>query len=64
MKTSTPSAFNRRSFLRATTGFLVASAMPNRVRAGDRPAVTNPRATSGDRIEPNWDERLTLTVGP
>ena len=32
-------------------------------RAG-RPRVTAPRATSGDKaIEPNWDERLTITVG-
>ena len=29
-----------------------------------RPKVTSPRATSGDSaIEPNWDERLTITVG-
>ncbi len=34
------------------------------VRAGEPPAVTNPRATSGDAVEPNWDERLTVTVGP
>jgi hypothetical protein len=26
--------------------------------------VTDPRSTSGDAVEPNWDERLTLTVGP
>ena len=26
--------------------------------------VTKPRATSGDSVEPNWSERLTLTVGP
>ena len=33
--------------------------------ADDRPPVTEPRATSGDSaIEPNWDERLTVTVGP
>ncbi len=32
--------------------------------ADDRPPVTNPRATDGDaRIEPDWDERFTLTVG-
>ncbi len=31
----------------------------------DRPPVTAPRATSGDAaVEPNWDERLTITVGP
>lgn len=38
-------------------------------RDGDRssraPEVQNPRATAGDeRFEPDWDERLTLTVGP
>jgi len=27
-------------------------------------AVSNPRATAGDAVEPNWDSRLTLTVGP
>ncbi|MEO1994509.1 MAG: hypothetical protein ABGZ17_04465, partial [Planctomycetaceae bacterium] len=27
--------------------------------------VTNPRTTSGDpRFEPNWDQRLTISVGP
>lgn len=31
----------------------------------DRPKVTNPRATSGDKVhEPDWSERLTITVGP
>jgi hypothetical protein len=25
--------------------------------------VTNPRATSGDAVEPDWAERLTITVG-
>ena len=29
-----------------------------------RPKVTSPRATSGDTaVEPNWDERLTISVG-
>lgn len=32
--------------------------------ADGRPPVTNPRATSGDRVEPKWSERLTVTVGP
>ena len=48
-------------------GFLVAAALGSAARAGDdeRPSVTDPRATDGDeRFEPNWDERLTLTVGP
>jgi len=31
----------------------------------ERPAVTRPRATSGDdTVEPNWKERVTVTVGP
>lgn len=31
----------------------------------ERPAVTRPRATSGDEgVEPDWKERLTVTVGP
>lgn len=30
----------------------------------ERPRVSSPRATSGDEeIEPNWDERLTVTIG-
>jgi hypothetical protein len=34
-------------------------------RADDRPEVTKPRATSGDAaIEPDWQQRLTITVGP
>ncbi len=34
------------------------------LRAQESSMIRNPRATSGDhRVEPNWDERLTLTVG-
>ncbi len=33
--------------------------------AEERPAVTYPRATSGDdAVEPDWKERVTITVGP
>jgi hypothetical protein len=33
--------------------------------ADEPPPVTAPRATSGDTaIEPNWSQRLTITVGP
>ena len=32
--------------------------------AAERPAVTQPRQTSGDKVvQPNWEERLTVTVG-
>jgi nitrous oxidase accessory protein NosD len=40
--------------LRATSARAMEDAVPVKV----------PRATSGDPIEPNWAERLTLTVGP
>ncbi len=32
--------------------------------AGERPAVTQPRSTSGDTaVEPDWTQKLTITVG-
>ncbi len=34
------------------------------ILAGQRPPVTQPRATSGDSaVEPDWKEKLTITVG-
>lgn len=42
---------------------LAFSAAPALLAADGRPPVTSPRATSGDAVEPNWNERLTLTVG-
>lgn len=55
---------NRRQFLGSTAGLLLGSLGTATLRADDLPPVTNPRATSGDAIEPKWDERLTITVGP
>lgn len=57
-------SLGRRSFLAWTTGTLTA-AVAGLTRAEELPPVTDPRATDGDdRHEPNWDERLTITVGP
>lgn len=57
------SSLSRRDVLLASAGLLASSLWP--VTADDRPPVTRPRATSGDdRVEPNWNERLTITVGP
>lgn len=54
---------HRRDFLRLSSVMSVAAAVP--AFAADRPPVTFPRATSGDTaVEPDWDERLTVTVGP
>jgi hypothetical protein len=56
-------ALTRRGLLRGAAGFLALSSAG--LLADERPAVTNPRATDGDdRHEPDWAERLTLTVGP
>jgi hypothetical protein len=59
---------NRRGFVTAaftsvamgTTTLQAITAMANEQPVPDK----DPRATSGDPIEPNWPERLTLTVGP
>lgn len=55
----------RRDFLGLAALGLAATALPSRARAGDPPPVRDPRATDGDAVhEPDWDERLTITVGP
>ncbi len=51
---------NRRLFLTATPALLAAAA-DTRPQA---PAVTRPRATSGDPVEPDWEQRIKITVGP
>lgn len=61
-------AVSRRLFLSSAVlgvGTALWSEKQAHLFAGELPEVTNPRATSGDRKhEPNWDEKLTLTVGP
>ena len=57
--------FTRRTFLSASALCLASGVAVRRAFASQPPPVTNPRATSGDTaIEPNWAERLTVTVGP
>src|ERR1017187_9503259 len=35
------------------------------ILASERPHVKDPRATSGDSaVEPDWSQKLTITVGP
>jgi hypothetical protein len=58
---------NRRLFLGSAGTALALSAVATTtaIEAADRPAVKNPRATSGDvASEPKWEEQLTITVGP
>lgn len=64
---SSPRAsLSRRSFLASTAALAGGVASLRSAAAGDdRPPVTAPRATSFDaRVEPNWDERLSISVGP
>jgi hypothetical protein len=44
-------------------GLLVGTVSAGLTRAEDLPENTNPRAIFGDAVEPDWDQRLTLTVG-
>lgn len=55
---------DRRHFLGTATGLVAAAAGILRVRAEEKPPATSPRATSGDAVEPRWEQRLTITVGP
>ncbi|MCP4641931.1 MAG: hypothetical protein GY851_15930, partial [bacterium] len=56
---------NRRDMLRTASGFVAGAACLRWAGAEEMPAVTKPRATSGDTaVEPAWDEVLTVTVGP
>ena len=68
------SVLSRRHFLGLTAGFSAASWMGHDLNplqadesaqgADGLPRIQNPRQTSGDKVsEPNWDERLTITVG-
>jgi hypothetical protein len=64
MSTQAGSIASRRRFLRTVASVAAAPLGSALIRADDLPPVTNPRSTSGDSIEPKWDERLTITVGP
>lgn len=59
-----PHTLTRRRLLTSTAALSVARyTFP--VFGEERPPVSEPRATSGDdAIEPDWKEKLTITVGP
>jgi hypothetical protein len=59
----------RRDWLRAAgslclAGPLVRSARAQSGRDSHPVPISNPRAISGDSVEPAWDERLSISVGP
>ena len=54
----------RRRFLGQLGLSVAATSLSGRLPGGELPPVTRPRATDGDeRFEPDWAERLTVTVG-
>ena len=59
-----PETFERRQFLRTAGGVVATAFGVALVRAEDLPENTDPRAISGDAVEPDWPQRLTVTVGP
>ncbi|MGD0113461.1 MAG: hypothetical protein ABSD48_16505, partial [Armatimonadota bacterium] len=54
----------RREFLRSVSGLVAGAFIARLTWADDVPENTNPRAISGDSVEPNWDQRVMITVGP
>jgi hypothetical protein len=64
MALRTPRTLDRRHFLRSVSGLVTAAFGAGLTRADDLPRNINPRAISGDSAEPDWKERVTITVGP
>lgn len=59
------SDLSRRRFLGAALVTGVGAVSASRLSAKKHPAVKRPRATDGDqRFEPDWDQRLSITIGP
>jgi hypothetical protein len=54
----------RRELLGAVPAVLAGYLMARSARGEEPPKPLNPRATAGDEVEPHWESRLTLTVGP
>ena len=56
---------SRRQLLAGSFAAVGSALLADRMRAAERPVITRPRATSGDTVvEPDWKERVTVTVGP
>jgi hypothetical protein len=55
---------NRRTFVTTTPAMLGTGLLSAADVGVQAPPVTRPRATSGDVIEPKWEQGLKITVGP
>src|SRR5262245_10066967 len=58
-----PHRFQRRQFLGTIGGLMAGAFGTDLIQADDLPRNANPRAIFGDSAEPDWDRRLTITVG-
>src|SRR5689334_11422864 len=56
--------FQRRNFLQTIGSLAVGAIGTNLVRGDDLPKNTDPRTISGDSVEPDWEQRVKITVGP
>src|SRR5215469_607793 len=61
---SSPQRFRRRQFLRTVGGLVAGASGSGLARADELLRNTNPQAISGDPVEPDWRQRVTITVGP
>src|SRR5262245_3920084 len=59
-----PARFQRRDFLLASGGLLVGASAAQLAPADERPRVIEPRAIAGDPVEPAWQDRPVIRVGP
>jgi Right handed beta helix region len=58
------SVFERRQFLHLGSALAAGAFAALTGRSQDLPVNSNPKAIHGDAVEPNWQERITVTVGP
>src|SRR5438094_478083 len=63
MTTLNPQKLRRREFLRTVSGLAAGAFGAMLTRADELPKNTNPRAIFGDPVEPDWNQRVTITVG-
>jgi hypothetical protein len=65
MRSSNPLVSRRHILSGAVAAAGLACLKPLAASGEERPAVQYPRATSGDDVvEPDWKERIVVTVGP
>src|SRR5262249_16991126 len=64
MRPSTFSQPQRRQFLQLAGGLAASASSVLLARADDLPKNSSPRAIFGDKVEPDWEQRVTISVGP